>query len=323
MTSALLADIGGTNCRIARWENGHIRAVESVPTADFTGPVPLFNRYMRKMDGANRPTHGAFCVAGPVVGDSAGLTNAPHPDWVFSIARLTTDLGWRDLRVVNDFTALALALPHFSTHHLLPLGGRTADPSGTKAVLGPGTGLGVSGLVCDERGHWKPLASEGGHVSLATHSAQEDAVLSHLRRRFGHVSAERVLSGAGLSHLSQALGALENRDTVPEDPAVITSAALDGGDPFCQRVVALFCSFLGSVAGDLAMTLGATGGVYVGGGIAPRLAPLLPQSPFRGSFEAKGRLASYLEAIPCWLITHPDPAFPGLASLIAAPGQSV
>ena len=184
------------------------------------------------------------------------------------------------------------------------------------ALLGPGTGLGVSGLLFPQgSGRGVPLAGEGGHVSLAAETAQEFEVVSLLKERYGHVSAERALSGAGLVDLYHALRKL-GREAGKEvtDPAQVTGLALEQHEPLALQALDMFCGFLGSVAGNLALTLGAKGGVYLGGGIVPRLGPWFDQSSFRKRFEAKGRFRDYLASIPCWVI-DPDgaPALYGAA----------
>ena len=188
------------------------------------------------------------------------------------------------------------------------------------AVLGPGSGLGVSGLIPSPGGGWSPLAGEGGHVSLAPADDRESEVLARMRRRFGPVSAERALSGPGLVNLYHAVCELEGRDPAPLPPAEVTGAALAGSCPLCREALELFAAFLGAVAGDLALTLGARGGVYLAGGIAPRLGDFLEDSAFRRRFVEKGPQRGYLAPVPTFLITHPLPAFLGLGARLSAEG---
>ena len=188
------------------------------------------------------------------------------------------------------------------------------------AVLGPGSGLGVSGLLPRPGGGWLPLSGEGGHVTLAAADDRESEVLARLRRRFGPVSAERALSGPGLVNLYRALCELAGREPAPLSPAEVSDAGLAGGCPHCREALELFAAFLGTVAGDLALTLGARGGVFIAGGIAPRLGDFLEGSAFRRRFEDKGPQRVYLEAIPTDLVIHPRPAFPGLGALLSSPG---
>jgi glucokinase len=235
-----------------------------------------------------------------------------------AVRALRETLGLTHLTVVNDFTAIAHALPHLGAADRRAVGGGEAAPDTPVALIGPGTGLGVSGLVPDGRGGWTALATEGGHVTLPATDARDMAVIDYLRGRYDHVSAERVLSGPGLVNLYEALARIEARDAAALTPAEVTARALLGDDPLCTAAVALFCGFLGTVAGDLALSLGARGGVWIAGGIVPRLGDAFAASPFRARFEAKGRFGAYLKPIPTWVVTHPYPAFPGLAALAAS-----
>jgi glucokinase len=250
--------------------------------------------------------HAAIAIANPVEGDEVSMTN--HC-WRFSIAALKTALGLDTLVVVNDFAALAMALPHLKAEQRTPIGGGAAQAGKPIGLIGPGTGLGVSGVVpCGER--WIALAGEGGHVSFAPVTRQEMTILQALWEEFGHVSAERLLSGPGLELVHRALSG--QRLSAP----AITSRALDGTSIACRETVDTFCAVLGSVAGNVALTLGATGGMYIGGGIVPRLGGLFAASRFRERFEGKGRLASYLARIPTWVVTEEYPALRGVAAML-------
>ncbi len=178
----------------------------------------------------------------------------------------------------------------------------------------------MAGLVAQADGGWRPLATEGGHVTLAAADAQEAAVIDRLRARFGHVSAERVLSGPGLANLYDALAPGPDDGAAGIAPEDITRRALAGGDPPCQAALSMFCAMLGTVAGNLALSLGASGGVYIAGGIVPALGPAFAASKFRARFEDKGRFRAYMEAIPTWVITAEIPAFAGLAVLLDKDG---
>ncbi len=305
----LLADIGGTHIRLA-WQrlpggpllDTHVFATREHPTVQ-----SAIEAYLAQVGNALQgggPLDAALGIATPITGDEVRMTN--HP-WHFSQRALQAALGLRRLVVLNDFTALALALPTLTPGQLHQVGGGEAVAGAAMALLGPGTGLGVSGLLLapgDPCG--VPLAGEGGHVTLAAQTPLEWDVLQVLRARHGHVSAERAVCGAGLVDLYHAVCQLAQAPSQGVDqPAQVTERALQGGDPLALRALDLFCGFLGSVAGDLALTLGARGGVYIGGGIVPRLGTWFAQSPFRARFEAKGRFAPYLAAIPCWTI---DPA---------------
>jgi glucokinase len=198
----------------------------------------------------------------------------------------------------------------------MPVGGGVPIAGRPIAVLGPGSGLGASALTPDG-GRWSPLTGEGGHVTMPAATARENAVLDWMRRRFDHVSAERCLSGPGLVNLYNALAGIDGVPAAPYTAAQITDPATAALDPLCREATAMFCAMLGTVAGDLALTLGAKGGVYIAGGIVPRLGPRFVESGFRARFEAKGRLSSYVAAIPTYVVTHPLPAFLGCAAVLA------
>lgn len=255
-----------------------------------------------------RPASAGIGVAAVVAGDRVNMTNG---SWSFSIAELERALGLERCLVINDFTALALSLTELRPSDLRPMGGAAPVRGAPMALLGPGTGLGVSGLLPGANNAWSALNGEGGHVTLAATSELEAEVLSLLRRRFGHVSAERVLSGPGLVNLHDALCRLAGVVAQPLAPAEVSAAAIAGTDPRCVEAARLFASFLGNVAGNLALTLGARGGVYIAGGVVPHLGPAFDASIFRRQFEDKGRFAAYLKPVPVWLITSAAPALIG------------
>jgi len=310
----LVADIGATNARLAIVEDGRIDGAEIVSCAEHAGIESLLRSYLERA-GSRDIAAAALGVPGPVQGDRIALTNR---DWHFSVARLRRRFAWRRLTVINDFAANALAVPHLRRADRIAVGdARAGRPGAPVAVLGPGSGLGVSGLLAASTGAPLPIVGEGGHATLAPGDAFEARVLDELRRRrefAGHVSAERVLSGPGLVNLHQAVCRLRGRPVRRLTPAQITAS---DADALCRETVRLFCALLGSVAGNLALTLGAQGGVYITGGIVPRIgAARLARSAFRRRFEAKGRFRGYLQAIPTYLVVHPLPALLGLASLL-------
>jgi glucokinase len=247
------------------------------------------------------PRAGALGIANPITGDVVRMTN--H-HWSFSISEMQRNLGLEQLNVINDFTALALALPSIPQDNLVQVGGTVAQAFAPKALIGAGTGLGVSGLMpTDTHDHWLAIAGEGGHVTLAAQTETEYRVIELIRQRYGHVSAERVLSGQGLVDLYLALRQLQKQPPVDvAGAAEITAWALQDKDPLAQQSIEMFAGFLGSVTGDLALTLGARGGVYLGGGIVPRWLGWFETSNFRERFEAKGRFSAYLKDIPVWVI---------------------
>ena len=305
--TTLLADIGGTNARFALTQadgRGH-SPPESVRLDGFPDIAAAIADYLG--DGPP-PRAAVLAVAGPVERNAVRLTNR---GWLVDGAALSDGLGIGSVRVVNDFAALSWSLPQLRGDDLLSLGGEAAEPEAPLAVLGPGTGLGVGAFLPPGRA----LVTEGGHASLAAHTEREAAVVAWLRGRYGHVSAERMISGQGLENLHAGLTAVDGLALPALAAAEITERALAGRDPRCAEVLAMFCAMLGSVAGDLALLYGARGGVYVGGGICPRFPEFLAASDFRARFEAKGRFRDWLAPIPAWLIMRPDAAMVGLAAL--------
>jgi glucokinase len=308
----LLADIGGTNARFALQQPGAdgFADIEVLACSDYPAIGNAVRAYLGKAAArglaADGVRHAAIAIANPVEGDEVSMTN--HC-WSFSIGALKAELGLETLLVVNDFAALAMSLPHLKAEQRERIGGGTEQAGKPIGLIGPGTGLGVSGVVpCG--GRWIALAGEGGHASFAPVTKQEMKILQALWEEYGHVSAERLLSGLGLELIHRALAG--QRLSAPE----ITSRALDGSSIACRETVETFCEVLGSVAGNVALTLGATGGMYIGGGIVPRLGSLFSGSRFRERFEGKGRLSGYLARIPTWLITEEYPALRGVAAML-------
>lgn len=309
----VLADIGATNARFALVEACGRERTAVLACAEHASLEAATRAFLTRVGAPPGPKRGAFAVAAPVLGDQVTLTNL---SWRFSSRDLREALGFEQLDVINDFAAIALAVPHLAPGERRQIGGGFVEAGAPIAVLGPGSGLGVSGLLPAGTG-WTVLSGEGGHVTMAPADDREDTVLAILRRRFGHVSAERVLSGPGLVNLYQVLSELEGRPPAVMTAAEITAAALAGSRPVCRDAVAMFAALLGTVAGNLALTLGARGGVYIAGGIVPRLGDFLDRSAFRQRFTEKGRHARYLAPIPTLVVTHPLPAFLGLKALMS------
>ena len=312
----LLGDIGGTN---ARW--GWQAAAGAAPLhisvlqcADNPSPVESAQQYL-KMHGLPSPKAACLGVATAVKGDLVQFTNSP---WSFSIQEFKSTLLLDKCLVINDFTALALSLPALSSTDLRAMGGGVGLPNSTIGLLGPGTGLGVSGLVPDRRGGWTALSGEGGHVTLSATSPFEAALIEWLGNRYGHVSAERVLSGQGLVNLYEAICAVSAQPPLTLRPQDISQMGGNGSDTQCKQTIEVFTAFLGNVAGNLALTLGAQGGLYIGGGIVPQLGAAFDELLFRRKFEDKGRFSQYLESIPSWLITASTPALIGAAQALDA-----
>lgn len=309
----LVGDVGGTNARFA-WQGAPGMALSDVatlPCADHPTLQAAMQHYLTTL-GRGAARCAAIGIANPVVGDQVRMTN--H-HWSFSIEAVRQLLGLDRFLVINDFTALALSLPVLPADELRQVGSGVAVAGAPMGLLGPGTGLGVSGLLPARGGQRAiPINGEGGHVTLAAADAQEEAVIRRLRERFGHASAERALSGPGLVNLYVALCEVHGLSAQPLQAADVSSRAAAGEDPICIEALDLFFSFLGNVAGNLALSLGARGGVYIGGGIVPRLGAAIDRSRFRERFEAKGRFGSYLQAIPTLLVdARVSPALLGAA----------
>jgi glucokinase len=313
----LLADIGGTNARFAlQRAGGDFADIEVLACREYDTIGAAMDDYLARAGRRGLATGtvraAALAMANPAEGDTVAMTN--H-HWRFSIAALRQQRGLETLLVVNDFAALAMALPHLddSGRAAIGAGDYAAVPGRPIGLVGPGTGLGVSAIArCG--GRWMALPGEGGHASFAPVTRQEIRILEALWDELGvvegHVSAERLLSGTGLEAIHRALAG--EKVAAPD----ITARALDGSCTACRATVDAFCAILGSVAGNVALTLGATGGMYIGGGIVPRLGPLFNVSGFRQRFEDKGRLRPYLARIPTWVVTEPYPALRGVAALL-------
>jgi glucokinase len=308
-----MADIGATTTRCALLDDrGQELAPEVFDNGDFTGVVGVLRVYLDHRRASDRPTRAALAVAAPINGNDVQMVNI---GWRFSQSELKQELNLKRLQVVNDFAAIAWALPLLGTGDIVRIGGGESAPRAPLAALGPGSGLGVSALVPAADG-WAAMTGEGGHVTMPAATREEQEVIARLRERFdGHCSAERVLSGPGLVNLYVTLAELAGRGRPTVNPEDVTNLARQS-EPLARKTLAMFFGMLGTVAADLAVTTGARGGVYVGGGIVPRLVEQLGKSEFRARFEAKGRYRPYVAAIPTYVITAPLPAFRGLKYLL-------
>ena len=305
----LLADVGGTNARFALSDGTRLFAIQTLPTADYPTLQDAIRAYLQAQ--SETVAQAAIAIANPVTGDHIQMTN--H-HWSFSIAAMQHELRLEKLRVINDFTAQALAIPRLTATEKRAVRAGEAVAGTPIAVLGPGTGLGVSGLI-PNGDRWIALASEGGHVSFAPRDDAELAIWQYARIQYGHVSAERLINGAGLSLIDSALANAEN-DVSNRSPAETTAAAL-ADEARARATLDHFSAFLATVAADLVLTLGARGGVYLCGGILPRVADyFINQSPFNARFADKGRFAAYLDAVPVWLVTAENPGLLGAAEAL-------
>ncbi|MGZ5200107.1 MAG: glucokinase [Telluria sp.] len=309
----LLADIGATHARFAlETAPGVLRAVEVLRCDDFSGIVPMLHAYLSHHPGLHI-NHAAFALANPISGDLIRMTNR---DWQFSTEEVRRELGLSTLLIVNDFTALAMALPGFKPQDLMQVGGGAAQPNAVAGVLGPGTGLGVSGVIPTLDG-FITLGSEGGHVNFAPADEREFAILQYAWREWPHVSNERLISGPGIELIHRALAQRNGVQAPARTAAEVVSAALERNDALCLEVLECFAGMLGGAAANLAVTLGAFGGIFIGGGIVPRIAEWFAKSPFRARFEAKGRFTDYLAQIPTFVIMTPHPTVYGVATILS------
>lgn len=304
---ALVGDVGGTNARLAlcALESGAISQAKTFSTAEYESLEAVIRVFLdeQKQD----ITAGCIAIACPITDDWVEMTN--H-DWAFSTKQMKANLGLETLEIINDFTAVSMAIPMLSESDVIQFGGKAAIKDRPIAVYGAGTGLGVAHLVhVDKR--WVSLPGEGGHVDFAANSDEEDMILEVLRAELGHVSAERVLSGMGLVNLYRAIVKSDNR--VPENlkPKDVSSRALEDSCTDCRRALSLFCVIMGRFGGNLALTLGTFGGVYIAGGIVPRFLEFFKASGFRAAFEDKGRFRDYVMDIPVYMITHDQPGLLG------------
>lgn len=310
----LVADIGGTRARFALANEHGLSGLEcTLAVADYLNPIDAI-RYFLNSVGNPQLHSAALAIAAPVDDPVVRLTNG---HWHFSREDIRSQLGLDRLLLLNDFTALALSLPHLKPTDMRQLGGGAPVPFAPKAVLGPGTGLGTSGLIFNQ-GSWIPLTGEGGHNSLAPANSRESEILAAAWQEFPHVSFERLVSGSGLPLLHRLVASIDGSRFNPLPTAEIVAAATSGRDECCISTLNTFCAMLGSLAGNLALTLGARGGVYIGGGVVPRLGNFFDRSPFRDRFESKGRFMTHLATIPVYIITAHSPALLGAAQALTA-----
>ena len=307
----LLGDIGATNARFAELADGRLGEMKSFEVARFRTFEDVVAAFLAKANSTTKFTQALLALAGPIDRGRCKLTNT---SWIVDPRELSAALGF-EIQIVNDFQAVAHSLPSLGPPDLEKIGGGKAEDDAPRVVLGPGSGLGLACLIETPHGRLV-VPSEGGHSTLAANSAREDAIIAILREHFGHVSAERAISGPGLENIFQAIARLEDRDAGRVSAAEITRRALTRECKMAEEALSIFCALLGSFAGNTALTFGGRGGVYIAGGISPRIVAFLAASQFRARFEAKGRFQHYLEQIPCNVIIHRAAAFLGLKALI-------
>jgi glucokinase len=307
----IIGDIGGTHARFALAQHGAYSHLQRSDVTKYKSLFEAMQDYLAALPPDLKPSVAVIDVAGPVRGDEIKMTNL---DWSFSADDMKQRLGLKAFRVLNDFAAAASSIPYLPKADCFAIGPDIAGMKGPIGVIGPGTGLGVGALI-PNGDRWTLIPGEGGHVSLPASSEIEDRILAVLRKRWAHVSAERVLSGAGLVNLYLALCEIDGVAAAPFTPADVTDHAIRGTDPVCVKAFKHFCDMLGTVAGDLALTLGATGGIYIAGGILLRFKEAFAASGFRARFENKGRFRDWLRTVPTPLILEESPALLGLANV--------
>lgn len=309
---ALVADVGGTNIRlaIANLDDYSMASIRTYKCADFENLDNAISQYFSEVDVSVE--YACIDVATAIVGDQVSLTNN---HWSFSQKAVKAQFQFKELIIINDFTAIAMSVPHIRDDKKVQIGGAEAQPNKPIAIYGAGTGLGVANLV-HTGDKWLPLPGEGGHVDFAPIDEDEIAILKELQKKYPRVSAEQLLSGLGLVQIYQSLQASSDQPVSDVDPVYVSSNAIDGTDPLAVKSLDIFCRLLGSFGGNLALTLVTFGGVYIAGGIVPRFIDYVKNSDFRRRFDAKGRFSSLVESIPVYIVTEEQPGLIGCAAYL-------
>ena len=314
----LIGDIGGTNARFAVVADPASEPVyfPVVQTADFP---TIDDAIAASLSGQStgRPNSAVLAVAGPVEGDEIPLTNCP---WIVKPKEMSSRLGLSDIVVLNDFEAQALAVIALGEEHMEKIGGGTPEEGAPRVVLGPGTGLGVAGLI-PFQGRWLPVPGEGGHMDIGPRTPRDFEVFPHIEKLEGRISGEQILSGRGLVHVYRAVATASGVDARLTSPAEVTAAALEHSDPIAEEALTLFATCLGRTAGDLALVFMSQGGVFLTGGIAQKIIPALKTGEFRAAFEDKAPHSALMREIPVYVMTHPLAALSGLAAFARTPEQ--
>jgi glucokinase len=312
----LIGDIGGTNARFAVISGTDAQPGEPqiVRTADFA-TIDEAIRAVVIERLAIQPRSAIIAVAGPVNGDEIPLTNCP---WIVKPKGMAETVGLTDIVVLNDFEAQALAVVALGDHHVEKIGGGEALPHAGRVVLGPGTGLGVAGLIRSGE-KWIPVPGEGGHMDIGPRTSRDYAIWPHIEPLEGRVSGEQILCGRGLVNTYRAVAVADGKEPILSTPAEVTRAALDKSDAVAAEALSLFVTCLGRTAGDLALVFKAQGGVYLSGGIAQKIIPALKAGNFRAAFDDKAPHSEWMAEIPVYVITDPLGALAGLAAYARAP----
>ncbi len=317
---AILGDIGGTNTRLAMADapNAALHNIQYFENKDFKNLDQIIAEYLDRSQLSQQGAvqNAALAVAAPIKRDQVNLTNV---GFNFSQQDYIKQFGFKRLNVINDFTALAYCLPHMQQEDLIKIGGGEIEKNANKLVIGPGTGMGMAALIpClrDDVVHWHPIPSEAGHSTFSPNSEREFALLTMLKKHYYRISIERLISGIGIKTIYDTLAEIDGIAIKNFSPADISNLALAGEDLLAVESLNLFCSILGRVAGDHCLHFSAFGGVYIAGGIIPKILPFFLKSDFRKVFENKGRMAEFTGSIATQLIIHKTPALVGaLASL--------
>jgi glucokinase len=317
----IIGDIGGTNARFAIVENGNIIYRQQYKCGNYAGLLEAVQAYVAGLPSAISLGNAAFALAGPITGeDNFRLTN--HP-WQFSVSKTKQALGVKHLHMINDFHAVALSVLHLDGDTITPIGNGKVIDKANIGVIGPGTGLGVAAMIYDQaHGRYVPLSCEGGHVTMPAKTQREFEIFQWLvTYKYSHVSAERVCSGKGMANLYRALRAIDKREDLPPrmEPHIISERALSGECDLCAEILDLMMAFLGRMAGNLALTMNALGGVYLAGGILPKLGiDFVNNSKFRAEFSAKGRYKEFVANIPTFVVDDDYMALKGLKAEVEA-----
>lgn len=311
--TGLIADIGGTNARFAYVDDsGNVADIDILACNDYPSLTDAAQAYLGKYK--HKTDRAVLAVAAPILGDEIKMIN--HT-WVMSKKKIQSDMNLKDLKIINDFTAIAHGVPLLGQTDIYQLGEGEAQKGAPIGIIGPGTGLGVAAVIFDEKGKPIPITTEGGHVTMCANTQREWDIIAELKReKYRHVSAERLVSGKGIVNVYQAICTIDGFTPTKTEPSEITKAGLDRTDPVCVETLDLFADWLGTLAGNVALSLGAFGGVYIAGGIVMKLGEWFKTSRFRESFMNKGRYHGYLARIPTFVITHPHPGFVGLQGLV-------
>jgi len=312
----LIGDIGGTNARFSIVLDANSEASEPiiVKTADFDTIGDAIQSAVLDHTSLH-PNSAVLAVAGPVESDEIPLTNCP---WIVKPKQMLANLGLSDIVVLNDFEAQALAVVALGDEHMEKIGGGTPEPNAGRVVLGPGTGLGVAGLV-HALGRWIPIPGEGGHMDIGPRSPRDLEVFPHIEPIEGRISGEQILCGRGLVNVYRAVAAADGKQAPLTQPAEITAAALEKSDPVAEEALSIFATCLGRTAGDLALVFMSRGGVFLTGGIAPKILPALKAGNFRATFEDKAPHSALMRTMPVYVVTQPLAALAGLAAFARTP----